>query len=69
MVDSVFLINNLEDYIETMKLEKATIQFKNSASIYNAQAIDLPGVKLRIIPDINLFDSTSSIINFLRKVT
>lgn len=70
-VDEVILLNSLENYSELLANQHpdySVVQFKNSSNIYGYPSIEIENVELIVIPDINVFDSTTSIINHLKKI-
>lgn len=70
-VDAVCVMNDLSELIQVMKcmstIPGQAIAFKNSSKVYDTPAITVEGVDNIIIPDLNVFDSTSAIRNFISK--
>lgn len=61
LFDLASLLTNSVDRFSKVKL------FRNSSTIYSTPCIKVSGVELVVIPDVNIFESTTSLINHIIK--
>lgn len=67
-VDGAFVMRSIKDLERVCSSGFAAKLFKNSPHIYGEPVIQMPGVEIVIIPDVQELTSTSAIIDKIRSI-
>lgn len=59
-------LDDLTDFVTYVSTKGKVRLFKNMTVIYNSPVISVPGVELFLVPDVNRFNSTTEITNYLK---